>query len=41
MGISREDFQELVEKAAAASSMQANPILLTRGELRDILEKSF
>ncbi len=37
-GISRADFPALVEKAAVASSMKANPIALTAEELSEILE---
>ena len=39
-GIARADFAELVDKAAVASSMQANPIQLNRDELLEILERS-
>lgn len=39
-GVRREDFGELASKAAQASSMKANPIVLTDGELREILERS-
>jgi alcohol dehydrogenase class IV len=39
-GIRPEDFPELVQKAAAASSMKANPILLTPAELKEILERA-
>jgi alcohol dehydrogenase class IV len=37
-GISEGDISELVEKAAKASSMKANPILLTRDELTEALQ---
>jgi alcohol dehydrogenase class IV len=37
-GVKREHFPELIEKAANASSMKANPIVLTPGELTEILE---
>jgi alcohol dehydrogenase class IV len=37
-GISQSDFSSIAEKAAAASSMKANPIVLTQDELRAILE---
>jgi alcohol dehydrogenase class IV len=37
-GISEFDIPELVEKAAKASSMKANPIVLTRDELTDALQ---
>jgi hypothetical protein len=36
-GITRGDFPALVEKAARASSMKANPIVLTGEELGEIL----
>jgi alcohol dehydrogenase class IV len=39
-GIGRDDFPSLVQKAAAASSMKANPIALTPAELTEILERS-
>ena len=39
-GVSTIDFPAIVEKAARASSMQGNPILLTELELNDILEKA-
>jgi alcohol dehydrogenase class IV len=39
-GIQREHFRELVEKAANASSMKANPITLTSEELTQILERA-
>jgi alcohol dehydrogenase class IV len=37
-GISESDIPELVEKAAKASSMKANPIVLTRDELTGALQ---
>ncbi len=40
-GVTRADFPVLVQKAAAASSMKANPIVLTEDELGEILERSF
>ncbi len=40
-GISQSDFPNLIEKAAVASSMQANPLKLSGEELRLILEKAF
>ena len=40
-GVRTEEFSELVEKASKASSMKGNPILLTPGELGEILERSF
>jgi alcohol dehydrogenase class IV len=39
-GIKRSHFDELAGKAARASSMKANPIVLTREELLEILELS-
>lgn len=36
-GMTRADLPHLVEKAAKASSMQANPIVLTESELTEIL----
>jgi alcohol dehydrogenase class IV len=38
-GLTRADLPRLVEKAARASSMQANPIVLTEAELTQILEE--
>ncbi len=38
-GMARADVPRLVEKAAKASSMQANPIVLTEAELTEILEE--
>jgi alcohol dehydrogenase class IV len=37
-GISESDIPELIEKAAKASSMKANPIVLTRDELTEALQ---
>ncbi len=37
-GISVADFPALIEKAAQASSMKANPILLTSSEMEEILQ---
>ncbi len=39
-GIQREHFPDLVVKAAKASSMKANPIVLTPEELTEILESA-
>jgi alcohol dehydrogenase class IV len=39
-GIGEADFPALVQKAAAASSMKANPIALTSVELTEILERA-
>jgi alcohol dehydrogenase class IV len=41
LGITKEDFPEIVEKAKNASSMKGNPVALEDAELRDILEKAF
>lgn len=40
-GVKLSDLDLLVEKGAVASSMKTNPILLQRGELREILEMAF
>lgn len=39
-GLSPADFSKLITKAAAASSMQGNPIKLTAEEMREILERA-
>jgi alcohol dehydrogenase class IV len=39
-GLRKADFDEVIEKAAAASSMQGNPIKLEAGELREVLERA-
>jgi alcohol dehydrogenase class IV len=39
-GLTRDHIAELVEKTENASSMKANPIALTRGELAEILERA-
>jgi alcohol dehydrogenase class IV len=39
-GITRGAFPALVEKAARASSMKANPLVLTGEELREVLERA-
>lgn len=36
-GVSQTDVPALAEKAARASSMQANPVVLTRGQLEELL----
>ncbi len=41
LGVRKEDFPALVDKASSASSMKANPILLHREELLEILEKAW
>ena len=40
-GIRNEDVPHLVEKAMQASSMKANPVVLTRDELTEILLQAF
>jgi alcohol dehydrogenase class IV len=40
-GLRPDQFPELVEKAAKASSMKGNPIVLTSEEMREILERSY
>jgi len=39
-GVGPDDFPALVQNAAAASSMKANPIALTPEEMKDILERA-
>ncbi len=39
-GMTPADFPTLIEKATAASSMQANPLKLTGDEMREILERA-
>lgn len=39
-GLTKADFGECIEKAARASSMKANPIVLTPVELEEILERA-
>lgn len=39
-GVTRSDVRGLVERGAAASSMQANPVRLSTPELTEILERS-
>jgi alcohol dehydrogenase class IV len=39
-GLKRDDVSDVVEKATKASSMKANPIVLTREELAEILERA-
>jgi alcohol dehydrogenase class IV len=41
MGVARADFEHIVELAAVASSMQANPVKLDQSELVEILEMSW
>ncbi len=40
MGIAEEDFPDIVVKSSKASSMKGNPVLLTDGELANILDKA-
>jgi alcohol dehydrogenase class IV len=39
-GLARADFDDLITKAAAASSMKGNPVALTPNEMRTILERA-
>jgi alcohol dehydrogenase class IV len=39
-GITSDDFQALVDKASAASSMRGNPIQLTPGEMEGVLSRA-
>jgi alcohol dehydrogenase class IV len=39
-GITEKDVPEIVEKATLASSMKANPIVLTKEELEDVLKSA-
>lgn len=39
-GFAREQSPELIEKATHASSMKANPIVLTREELAEVIERA-
>ncbi len=39
-GVRREDFPDIVEKSARASSMKGNPIALSDDELTAILEQA-
>lgn len=40
-GMERGQFQEIVQKAAQASSMKPNPIVLTEAELLEILDRAY
>jgi alcohol dehydrogenase class IV len=40
-GVTEADFPAIIEKAAAASSMKANPVKLTNAQLREILEHAW
>ena len=39
-GITSANVPDLVEKAAKASSMKANPIVLSAAELTDVMERA-
>jgi len=39
-GMTKADFPILIDKSSAASSMKANPIPLTRGEMWEVLERA-
>jgi alcohol dehydrogenase class IV len=39
-GLTEADFTGLIDKAAVASSMQANPVKLTASEMRDVLSRA-
>jgi alcohol dehydrogenase class IV len=39
-GVTEEDFPLLIEKASVSSSMQGNPIKLTREEMGEILVRA-
>jgi alcohol dehydrogenase class IV len=39
-GLQEGHFEAVIEKSARASSMKGNPVLLTKGELRSILEQA-
>jgi alcohol dehydrogenase class IV len=39
-GVAARDLEELVDQGAKASSMKANPIPLTRDELKEVLERA-
>jgi alcohol dehydrogenase class IV len=40
-GVRREDFPLIIEKASTSSSMKGNPVVLTNGEMQEILERAF
>jgi alcohol dehydrogenase class IV len=40
-GLTRSEFPSVCERAERASSMQGNPLKLTREEMREILERAF
>lgn len=39
-GVTREQFPAIIEKAAVASSMKGNPVVLTKAEMSEILERA-
>jgi alcohol dehydrogenase class IV len=41
LGVKKEDFGVICEKASKASSMKGNPVELTQEELHDIMDKAF
>lgn len=41
LGVRREDFELIIQKARGASSMKKNPLVLSNEELMEILEKAF
>jgi alcohol dehydrogenase class IV len=41
LGVRREDFPTIIERAMAASSMKGNPVKLTNEELHEILDRAF
>lgn len=41
LGVRQAEFPVIIEKAKAASSMKANPVLLTDAQLREILERGW
>ena len=41
LGVRQAEFPVIIEKARAASSMKANPVVLTDAQLREILERAW
>ncbi|MEI6083511.1 MAG: iron-containing alcohol dehydrogenase [Verrucomicrobiota bacterium] len=41
LGVRQAEFPAIIEKAKAASSMKANPVVLTDAQLREILERAW
>jgi alcohol dehydrogenase class IV len=41
LGVRQAEFPLIIEKAKAASSMKANPVVLTDAQLREILERAW